>query len=109
MIPADIAQQFASVVSGIGGNGELDFSDIIEQNKGLYTPSRTKYGSRNEFEYTGRCPDLKLVEAQERLKEYFRRDDWQTHAVEGKALIGSPGSAKAAADAFNIVNVEQSC
>lgn len=109
VVPVDIVQEFAGAVREIGGSGEMDFSDIIERNKGRYTPSRTKYGSRNKFEYTVRCPELPLVEAQERLEDYVRRDDSQMQSDAGKGLIGSPASAKAAADAFIVGNVEQSC
>lgn len=99
VVPAAIVQYFASVVSEIGA-GSMDFEDIIERNKGRYTPSRTKYGSRNECEYTVRCPELELAAAREGVEDYVRRDS--VRLAEGKdAMMGSPASARAAMDTFD--------
>lgn len=71
VIPGEIVEDFVGVVSEVGG---MDLSAIVEENKGRFAPSRTRYGSPNQFSYVARCPDLELPAVREKLERYIRSD-----------------------------------
>lgn len=71
VLPGEIVREFVDVVREASG---LDFADIIDENKGKFTPSRTKYGSRNKFEHDVRCWELELPNARLKLVDVMRSD-----------------------------------
>lgn len=78
VLSKELVAEFVEAVQGYG----MDFSDIMEENKGKYTPSRTKYGSRNDFIYTMSCPDLELPIARAKVQEYAIFDDDENDTID---------------------------
>lgn len=72
VLPGEIVEDFVSVVSEIG---RMDLSAIVEENKRRFAPSRTRYGSPNQFSYAVRCPDLELPTVRNKLDRYIRSDN----------------------------------
>lgn len=71
VVPRGVVDDFVKVVADCCG---MDFNEIEDQNEGRFRPSRTRYGSRNEFFYKLRCPDLELSLAADMLEGRIRWD-----------------------------------
>lgn len=106
VIPNDIVTEFVQVVQKSCG---MDFSDILEENTRKYTPSRTKYGSRNQFIYTVRCPDLELSNAREKLQEYVNFDSVENDIADwGENMEISTPVSRTKPISFKLANVTPS-
>lgn len=79
IIPPAIVNQFCTTAMAVGG---LDLKDLLNENELRYTPSRTKFGSRNSFTYYECLTPLELPESRGRISQEYRSFESEgTHAA----------------------------
>ncbi|KAI0564618.1 RNA polymerase I specific transcription initiation factor RRN3 [Gracilaria domingensis] len=71
MLPDSLVNAFVETMSS---KCDVDYQDIVQENDGRFPPSRTVYGSRNEFRHRLVCPDVTLPRFKEKLDEFVLWD-----------------------------------
>ncbi|PXF50169.1 putative RRN3-like protein RRN3P1 [Gracilariopsis chorda] len=72
VLPRALVDSFVETVMNTCG---VDYRDVIVESEGVFPPSRTLYGSKNEFVYRIVCPDFELPRLRARLNAHVLWDD----------------------------------
>eukprot|EP00178_Gracilaria_changii_P014112 TRINITY_DN4001_c0_g1_i1.p1 TRINITY_DN4001_c0_g1~~TRINITY_DN4001_c0_g1_i1.p1 ORF type:complete len:496 (+),score=70.03 TRINITY_DN4001_c0_g1_i1:370-1857(+) len=80
MLPNSLVYAFVETMSRRCG---VDYEDILQDNEGRFPPSRTVYGSKNEYRNRVVCPELRLPRFREKMDKYViwdhEDDDDENH------------------------------